>query len=188
LLDVGDNVGGGSDGASTTLFAEMRAQEVGHTATIINDPDAVAVCVAAGEGATVTIDVGRPALRLEGVVGKITDGQFEDPNPTHAGFRFFDTGQTCVVHLDNHDVVLLTSKLVLPISIQQFVASGIDPATRRMIVAKGVVSPRPVFANIAGDMVLVDTPGVTTSNLELLEYTNRRRPMFPFEHLDDYTP
>lgn len=185
LLDVGDNVGGGGDGRSTTLLAHMREQQVGHTVTIINDPDAVAVCVAAGEGSSVTVDVGRPTLQLEGIVGTITDGQFEDPEPTHAGFRFFDTGATCVLRLDNDDVVLLTSKLVLPISIQQFVASGIDVAGRRIIVAKGVVSPRPVFADIAGAMVLVDTPGETTSNLETLHYTNRRRPMFPFETAGD---
>lgn len=187
LLDVGDNVGGGGDGRSTTLLAHMREHQVGNTVTIINDPDAVAVCVAAGEGATVTVDVGRPTLQLEGIVGTITDGQFEDPKPTHAGFRFFDTGVTCVLQLDNDDVVLLTSKLVLPISVQQFVASGIDPASRRMIVAKGVVSPRPVFADIAGTMVLVDTPGVTTSNLETLDYKNRRRPMFPFEPVGNLT-
>jgi microcystin degradation protein MlrC len=185
LLDVGDNVGGGGDGRSTTLLAHMRDQQVGRTATIIHDPDAVGMCVAAGEGATVTVEVGRPALELQGTVGLITDGHYEDPNPTHGGFRFFDTGPTCVLHLDNEDVVILTTKLVLPISVQQFVASGIDPASRRMIVAKGVVSPRPAFAGIAGGMVLVDSPGVTTSNLEQLPYKNRRRPMFPFETVDE---
>lgn len=184
LLDVGDNVGAGGDGCSTTLLAHMREQQVGKTATILHAPDAVSLCLAAGEGAAVTVDAGRPTLQLEGTVGLVTDGQFEDLNPTHGGFRFFDTGPTCVLHLDNDDVVLLTSKLVLPISIQQFVASGIDPASRRMIVAKGVVSPQPVFAGIAGAMVLVDTPGVTTSNLEQLPYRNRRRPMFPFDTVD----
>lgn len=185
LLDVGDNVGGGGDGRSTTLLAHMRDQHVGRTATIIHDPAAVDICLAAGEGVAVSVDVGRPALQLEGTVGLITDGHYEDPNPTHGGFRFFDTGPTCVLHLDNDDVVLLASKLVLPISIQQFVASGIDPASRRMIVAKGVVSPQPALAGIAGAMVLVDSPGVTTSNLEQLPYTNRRRPMFPFENVDE---
>jgi len=181
MLDVGDNVGGGGDGRSTTLLAHMLHSGVGRTATILHDAPAVELCVEAGSGASVVVDVGRPLMTLEGTVGQITDGLFEDPNPTHGGYRFFDSGTTCVLHLENEDVVLLTSKLVLPISLQQLLSAGIDPAERRMIVAKGVVSPQPAYAAVAGSMVLVDTPGVTTSNLDGLPYKHRRRPLFPFE-------
>lgn len=184
LLDVGDNVGGGGDGRSTTLLAHMLQEAVGRTATVIHDPHAVETCLAAGVGQEVVVDIGRPALRLTGTVGLVTDGRFEEPNPTHGGFRFFDSGPTCVLNLDNEDVVLLTSKLVLPISIQQLVVSGIEPSERRMIVAKGVVSPQPAYSGVAGSMVLVDTPGVTTSNLHQLAYHHRRRPMFPFEDVE----
>ena len=181
LLDVGDNVGAGGDGRSTTLLATMRSVGVGQTVTIIQDSQAVAACLAARVGARVVVEVGRPVLRLEGVVGTITDGRYEDPNSTHGGYRFFDSGPTCVLKLDREDVVILTSKLVLPISVEQLRSVGIDPTNRRMIVAKGVVSPQASYGTVAGKMVLVNTPGVTTSDLDGLQYKNRRHPLYPFE-------
>lgn len=184
LLDVGDNVGGGGDGRSTAILAELLATGPGGSVTIIHDPVAVAACTAAGEGSRVTVDVGRPALQLEGTVGTITDGLFEDPKPTHGGYRFFDSATTCVLHLDNDDLVVLTTKLVLPISLEQLRASGIDPTRRRAIVAKGVVSPQPAYGAIASRMILVDSPGVTTSDLDSLPYEHRRSPLFPFERVE----
>jgi microcystin degradation protein MlrC len=49
------------------------------------------------------------------------------------------------------------------------------------VVAKGVVSPRPAYASIAAEMILVDTPGVTSADLSSFPYRRRRRPLYPFE-------
>jgi microcystin degradation protein MlrC len=48
-------------------------------------------------------------------------------------------------------------------------------------VAKGVVSPRPAYEPMAAQIILVNTPGVTTADLSFFTYKNRRRPLFPFE-------
>ena len=37
------------------------------------------------------------------------------------------------------------------------------------------------YAPIAAEIVLVNTPGVTTSDLSRFTYTRRRRPLYPFE-------
>jgi microcystin degradation protein MlrC len=66
-------------------------------------------------------------------------------------------------------------------SLQQMYSVGVRPETKHIIVAKGVVSPRPAYAPIAAQVVLVNTPGVTTSDLSFFTYTHRRRPLFPFE-------
>ena len=58
---------------------------------------------------------------------------------------------------------------------------GIRPEDKKIIVAKGVVSPRPAYEPIASKIILVNTPGVTTSDLSYFEYTRRRVPLFPFE-------
>ena len=55
------------------------------------------------------------------------------------------------------------------------------PESFQVVVAKGVVSPRPAYAPIAAEIVLVNTPGVTTSDLSQFEYVRRRRPLYPFE-------
>ena len=66
-------------------------------------------------------------------------------------------------------------------SIQQMYAAGVRPETRQVVVAKGVVSPRPAYAPIAAEIILVDTPGVTSADLSRFPYRQRRRPLYPFE-------
>ena len=60
-------------------------------------------------------------------------------------------------------------------------ATGVRPETYQVVVAKGVVSPRPAYEPIASRIVLVNTPGVTSSDLSGFEYRRRRRPLYPFE-------
>ena len=50
-----------------------------------------------------------------------------------------------------------------------------------MVVAKGVVSPRPAYQPIAAEIILVNTPGVTTADLSFFDFKHRRVPLYPFE-------
>jgi microcystin degradation protein MlrC len=116
-----------------------------------------------------------------GHIRTLTDGRYEDPEPTHGGFRFFDAGPTAVLDTADHHTIVLTSRLVPPVSLAQLRAAGVDPHTARIIAAKGVVSPRPAYAPIASEVILVDTPGVTANDLRGFDYRRRRRPLFPLE-------
>ena len=78
---------------------------------------------------------------------------------------------------DGHTLVL-TSRRAGNTSIQQMYSVGVNPARYRIVVAKGVQSPRPAYEPIAAEIVLVNTPGVTTSDLSFFEYKHRRRPLF----------
>ena len=81
---------------------------------------------------------------------------------------------------EGHTLVL-TTKRVGNTSIQQMYSLGIRPEDYRVVVAKGVISPRPAYAPIASEIILVDTPGVTTADLTRFEYRRRRKPLYPFE-------
>jgi microcystin degradation protein MlrC len=188
LMDVGDNIGGGSPADSTILLAEARRQGVRSFLQTLCDPESVRACIDAGIGAHVTLDVGAKTderhgktVTVTGCVRIISDGRFEDPRPTHGGFRFFDGGPT--VRLDTADghTLVLTTKRVGNTSIQQMYALGIRPEDYQVVIAKGVISPRPAYEPIAAQIILVDTPGVTTANLSNFEYHRRRRPLYPFE-------
>ncbi|HET6316180.1 MAG TPA: MlrC C-terminal domain-containing protein, partial [Chloroflexota bacterium] len=188
LMDVGDNIGGGSPGDSTVLLAAAKRLGVRRYLQTLFDPEAVAACVAAGVGQSVTLRVGAKTDELHGLpvevtghVRVISDGRFEEPTPTHGGFRFFDGGTTVVLDTSDEHTLLLTSRLVGNTSIQQMYASGVRPETYQVVVAKGVVSPRPAYEPIASEIVLVNTPGVTTSDLARFDYRRRRRPLYPFE-------
>jgi microcystin degradation protein MlrC len=123
---------------------------------------------------------GRP-VAVTGSVRHISDGKFEEPTPIHGGWRFFNGGPTVVLETADDHTLILTTRLIGNTSLQQMYSVGVRPETKRVVVAKGVVSPRPAYAPIAAQIILVDTPGVTTSDLASFEYRHRRRPLYPFE-------
>ena len=55
LVDVGDNIGGGTPGDGTVLLAELLAQDARDACIVIADPEAAAAAFAAGVGAEVEI-------------------------------------------------------------------------------------------------------------------------------------
>jgi microcystin degradation protein MlrC len=187
-MDVGDNIGGGSSADSTILLAEARRQGVRSYLQTLYDPEAVRRCVAAGVGHELTLEVGGKTDRLHGapveVTGRvrlISDGRFEDPRPTHGGWRFFDGGTTVVLETTDGHTLVLTSRRIGNTSIEQMYALGIRPETKQVVVAKGVVSPRPAYQPIASEIILVNTPGATTADLSFFTYQHRRQPLYPFE-------
>lgn len=188
LLDTGDNVGAGSPADSTHLLA--AAQRLGIRGLFISlcDPAAVQECVAAGVGATVELAVGGKTddmhgepVQVRGRVRVLHDGKWEETGATHGGFRFFDTGHGALLATEDGHDLLLISRPLGNVSLQQMRAVGLEPTTQRIIVAKGVNSPRAAFEPIAAELLFVGTPGVTSADLSKFTYQNRRRPLFPCE-------
>jgi len=188
LLDTGDNVGAGSPADSTYLLAAAQSLGVRGLFHSLCDPQAAQQCIEAGVGATVELVVGAKTdsmhgspVRVRGTVQVLQDGRWEDTGPTHGGFRFFDTGPGALLKTEDGHDVLLTSRPQGNVSLEQLRAVGLDPLRQRVIVAKGVNSPRAAFEPIAAEMIFVATPGVTSADLSTFAYVHRRRPMFPFE-------
>lgn len=188
LLDVGDNIGGGSAADSTVLLEAAQRLGVRRYLQTLYDPEAVTASVASGVGTTVTLDVGGKTDNLHGkpvtVTGRvrvIADGKFEDPRPTHGGWRFFDGGTTVVLETTDDHTLVLTSNRIGNTSIEQMYSVGVWPESKHVIVAKGVNSPLAAYAPIAAEVIFVNTPGVTTSDLSTFTYHHRRRPLYPFE-------
>ena len=188
LLDVGDNVGGGSPGDSTHVLAAARRLGIGGLFQSLCDPEAVRACQEAGLGGTVNLSVGGKTdglhgdpVPITGTVRLLDDGKFEDPGATHGGFRFYDAGDRAVVRTTEGNLLMLISLPMGNTSLQQLISAGIDPLEQQAIVAKGVHSPRAAFEPIAADMIWMATPGCTTADLGRLDYRHRRRPMFPYE-------
>jgi microcystin degradation protein MlrC len=188
LMDVGDNIGGGSSADSTYLLAEAKRLGIKSFLQTLYDPEAVTACEAAGPGGQVTLAVGGKTDDLHGspvtVTGRVrvlSDGLYEDPMPTHGGWRFFDGGTTAVLETTDGHTLVLTSKRTGNTSLEQHYSVGVRPEQFKIVVAKGVVSPRPAYMRIAREIVLVNTPGVTTSDLSFFTYHRRRQPLYPFE-------
>lgn len=195
LMDMGDNVGGGSAADSTFLLEEAMHQGIGNMLIILHDPESVQACVEAGVGSTVTLRVGgktddmhgRP-IPVQGRVKTLSDGRFTEEEPRHGGRRFYDQGTTAVVETEEAHTIILTSRRTTPTSLEQVLSVGVRPHRKQIIVAKGVVSPRPAYEPIASEILLVNTPGSTSADLSSFDYKHRRRPLFPFEPDASYQP
>jgi microcystin degradation protein MlrC len=188
LLDVGDNIGAGSSGDSTFLLAEGVKQGAASWLQTVRDSEAIEACLAAGIGATVTIEVGGKTdslhgspVSLTGRITRISDGRFEDTGTVHAGWRFFDGGTTVVIESQEGPTVALVTTRVGNMSREQFYSLGYRPDDFDIVVAKGVVSPRPAYQPIAHEMVTVNTPGATSADMSSFDYKRVRDSLYPLD-------
>ena len=188
LMDVGDNIGGGSSADSTHILEQVVERGISGFLQTLYDPEAAEACVAAGVGATVTLDVGGKTddmhgkpVNVTGTVRAITDGQYEELGASHGGFRFYDSGVSVRLDTDGGQTLLLTSVRAGNTVRAQMYHIGIIPERYKIVVAKGVVSPRPAYQPIAGKVILVNTPGVTTADMSTFTYHRRRVPLYPME-------
>jgi microcystin degradation protein MlrC len=189
LVEMGDNIGGGSPGDSTFILAELVRQGASGFAVVIFDPEAVQSCIQAGVGGMVSLEVGGKAdnqhgdpVPIRGNVRLIHDGQYIETQPRHGGQRYHNQGLTAVVAVGD-SLVALTSRRQTPFSLQQLLSLGIDPTEMRMIVVKAAVAYRAAYEPIAGQIIEVDTPGLTAVNPLHFEYNDIRRPLFPLDDL-----
>ncbi len=194
LMDIGDNVGGGSPGDSTILFAEILRQQVPNALVILYDPEAVNACAAAGVRSTVELRVGGKTDRLHGdpvpVRGRVrtlSDGVFLETQVRHGGWGASDQGVTAVVETEQQHTIVLTSRRMAPMSLEQVISLGIHPERKRLLIVKGVVAPRAALAPVAPPIQQVVTPGVTSDNPRHFAYRHRRRPLYPLEEEAAYT-
>ena len=188
LLDVGDNVGGGSAADGTALATELHRRGSGKAFVCIYDPESVAAAEAAGIGAARTFRIGGKTDRLHGAtlrldcrVCDLFDGRFYEPEIRHGGIQHYDQGRTALVETAGGVTIMLTSKRVVPFSIHQLTDFGIDPGSFRCIVAKGVNAPLAAYREVCPSIIRVDTPGSTAAAMTRFHFHHRRRPMYPFE-------
>ena len=188
LLDMGDNVGGGSPGDSTFLAHALDDRSVKRSFICLYDPQSVQQAEEAGAGNRVPLRMGGKTDNLHGgplertvTVRGIYDGEYTEPKVRHGGRSWGTMGRTAVVETDNGLTVQLTSLRNAPFSIQHICCCDLDPASFDVLVAKGVIAPTPAFAEVCNTMIRVNTPGVTSADLTHFDYRHRRRPLYPLE-------
>lgn len=191
LLDMGDNVGGGSSADGTELARALLDRGLGPAFVALYDPGSVQQCVHVGIGGTIRLNIGGKTDRLHGEpldvgveVVSLHSGKFSESLPRHGGITEFDQGRSAVVTVVGHSLtILITSKRIAPFSLQQLLSCEVDPNDYRIIVAKGVHAPLAAYRGVCDEFIRVNTCGATCADLTQLPYENRRNPLFPFENL-----
>ncbi|MFE4663565.1 M81 family metallopeptidase [Streptomyces sp. NPDC056716] len=185
LVDVADNVGGGSPGDGTAILHALAAAGAHGSVSVLWDP----VAVAAAErtyGELVALPVGGrsdpsmgtpfvlsgPARRL-GRVGYTRTGSYM------RGQRV-DMGRVVVVDAPIGTVVL-TEHRVVPFDDDHLRVLGVEPRAARSLVAKGAIAWKAAFGGYAARTLHVRTPGYCPAALDQLRYRHRPTPLFPLE-------
>ena len=188
LVEMGDNIGGGSPGDSTFILSELLRQKADRFGCILDAPQEVEVCIRAGVRGEVDLTVGGKSddlhgspVPISGRVRLIHDGYYEETEPRHGGQHYQDQGVTAVVEIEAKNLIVLTSKRQVPFSLHQFLSLGIHPEQMKHIVVKAAIAYRAAYEPIAGKIIEVDTPGLTAVNPLHFTYRNVRRPLFPLD-------
>ena len=190
LVEMGDNIGGGSPGDSTIILAELLKQDAAEFVVILSDAESVQTCLRVGVGEEVALSVGGKTDRrhgkpvpIRGRVRLIHDGHFVETEPRHGGQKYHNQGLTAVVELasPHRALVVLTSRRQTPFSLHQLFSLGVQPQGMRIIVVKAAIAYRAAYEPIAGEIIEVDTPGLTAVNPQHFTYGHLRRPIFPLD-------
>ena len=188
LVDLGDNVGGGTPGDGTILLRELIDQKARGAVVALHDPSAVVAAQRLGVGGTFVGTVGGRSgplyggpIDVLGIVRSLHDGIWIEAEARHGGRRHNDQGATALIELPGPITLVLNSLRTPPFSLGQLTSVGIDPAAATILVVKAAVAYKAAYAPIAGSVIEVDTPGWTALDPRRLPYRHIRRPMFPMD-------
>lgn len=186
LVDVGDNIGGGTPGDATVILQELLDQNAQNAVIVMADAESVQKAIAAGVGNMVKLSVGGKTdmlhggpVELQGRVKMISDGVWVHEGPENAGVPF-DGGPTVLVIVGGVELIITTRKS-MPGDQQQLKSMAIDPTKKHIIVVKAAVRWRGGYGPIAKHAIHVDTPGLGATDLRLFDYKKIRRPIFPLD-------
>lgn len=189
LLDMGDNVGGGSSADGTLILHSLQSRGGPTCFACLFDPEAARQAIDAGIGSQVISlamggkfdsRLGSPLVADIRIVS-IHDGKFTEDEVRHGGKTQYDMGPTVIVETDFGLTLMLNNHRTPPFSLKQLTSCGIDPTRYQLVVAKGVQAPLAAYSSVCPNSIRVNTPGPTCADLEQLVYKNRRCPLFPFE-------
>ena len=153
--------------------------------------------IAAGIGAQVTVNLGgkidMPSINRKGVprlvtgtVKLISNGQYRNRGPMAQG-TLQDMGPSVVLDTGAVEIVVI-SRHQEPNDLNCFLSMGIDPLEKRYLMLKSRIHYRAGFADIATEVIECAGVGVCTSDYDMLDFKNVRRPIFPLDKINDLNP
>lgn len=182
LADVQDNPGGGSGSDSVWILEALLRRGIQNAAIgLMYDPESAQLAHAAGEGATIGLDLGgkmmpgqKPCRGAYEVV-KLLDGVIEGTGPMARGM-LINLGRMALLKRDG--VYISVASVRIQAADQAvFTAFGLDPRTMKILVLKSFVHFRAAFEEIAGAIIEVEAPGAEFDNPATVQYKHLREGM-----------
>ncbi|MBT6157751.1 MAG: M81 family metallopeptidase [Planctomycetaceae bacterium] len=191
LSDTGDSVYGGAPGDNTTLLRELLRQQVPCLSLIpVVDAAAVAAAFDAGVPSTITLNIGgrldsvfSSPVEVTGRVASLSENVTTDI----PGRGVCNLGRTALIECGAVRIVLLDHRSFGVNHPLLYAHLGIDVAAAKLVVVK-TASNFQFFSQWRKEMIRVDTPGTTQSNLSEFEWKRLPRPIFPFDEMPSWSP
>jgi microcystin degradation protein MlrC len=186
LADVGDNIGAGTTGDGTFILGELVKQKARGAVVVIADEEAVEEAVNIGVGQIADLLIGGKIDRFHGApvalkcrVKLISDGVFRNRGQMRDGI-VEKMGRTAVVESGGIKIVLTEIKMP-PWNLEQLRSVGIEPANEKIIVLKSAVAFRAAYEPIAGEIIEVNSPGLSSVDLSQFAFKNIRSSLYPLK-------
>ena len=191
--DVANAPSGGAAADSTFVLEKLLDMNVNYpVAMTITDPETVKQCIDKGVGKTIDINVGgkidahfSKPLSVEGYIKMISDGKYTNKGKFLPGSEQ-NMGKTVVVIINKNIHLVITELRAMTVDPEQFISLGISPHEMKVIVVKSVCDFKANYELFAKEMVMLATPGPCSSDLLNLPFKHIKRPMYPWDQMDDY--
>lgn len=189
LVEPSDNIGGGSSGDGTGVLEPLLRTGRKGIMAILNDPEAVRICRAAGLDRDVSIEIGGKLDRFHGNTvafsGRIvllSSGEFDLENKNSHLASVLGTHiemGPCAVIQNEQASILLTTMRTAPMDLGQLHSQGLHPEQAAYVVVKAAISHKQAYDPIASQSYYIDSPGLCTSDLARLPYRHAKRRRTP---------
>jgi microcystin degradation protein MlrC len=182
LADTADNAGGGAPGDNVAVLAALLNRGVSDSCLAsIWDPQAAALCAAAGVGARLTLRLGGKTNVSSGMpidVGVRVRAIQQDYHQTSLGETRQPMGLCIWIEVEGVDVILssVRSQIFAP---DMFTGLGIDLRGKRIVVVKSTNHFFSRFSPIATRVIRMATPGALTMDFAHIQYTKRAPNYYP---------
>lgn len=183
FADASDNPGAGGMGDTTHLLRRILQRGIhGGALATIHDPNSVAVCMRAGVGATVCLNLGGLSnlnfsggpLHVHAKVLRFTNGEYRNRDAMDRG-ALVRLGDCAVVDIGGN-VVIISSFRTQPYDLEAFRSCGITPEKQRFLIVKSAVHYRASYGRIAYKMIDLALPGYAKPIPSGLPYQNWKNP------------
>ena len=191
--DSADNTTGGAAGDSTHVLKKLVDMKIEFpVALTITDSEAVQKCIEKGVGETIMLEVGgkinknfTQPLSVNGYIKTISDGKYKNKGKFLHGVEQ-NMGKAVVLVVNRNIYLVITELRATTADPEQFISLGISPKEMKIIVVKSVSDFKANYGLFAKEIIMLDTPGPCSSNLLGLPFKNIKRPMYPWDQMDDY--
>ena len=189
INETSDNPGGGTPGDGTHLLREfLKRNEPGMLFGAITDAEFAEKAHKAGVGGTVSGLLGGKTDKLHGepieikdaVVLNLSDGEGTYVSPMLSGLRI-RLGKTARIRVGNVEIVVGSVKGSQGMDDRPYLMTGADINEYRIIGLKSSIHFRAWFDGHAKAIVTADPPGIHTSNITQLPFTDIPRPAYPLD-------